>query len=158
MENITVEFFVNNEKNNLSTTPNRTLLDVLRDDLGLLGVKNGCKEGECGACTVIFDDKPMNSCLIMIGQVDGHRVRTVEGLPENGNLHPVQKAFHELGAVQCGFCTPGFILSTVALLERNNHPTDGEIKTALAGNLCRCTGYVKIIEAVNAAAEEIQHE
>jgi carbon-monoxide dehydrogenase small subunit len=128
---------------------------VLREDLGLMGVKNACGgEGECGACTVIMDGKAVNSCLILIGQADGHRIETVEGLSKNGALHPLQTAFIEVGAVQCGFCTPGVLMSAKALLDRTPHPSDEEIRAGLAGNLCRCTGYTKIIEAVRKVTQE----
>ncbi len=157
MKNINITLRVNGSEHSISTPPNRTLLDVLREDLGLIGVKDGCREGECGACTVIYDGRPMNSCLVLAGQADGHEILTIEGLANNGDLHPVQKAFLKHGAIQCGFCSPGFIMSAVALLGHNPDPSDLEIREALAGNLCRCTGYTKIVEAVSAAAEELKH-
>jgi len=129
------------------------LIDLLRDDLDAKSVKEGCGEGECGACTVLLDGEPVNACLVLAAQVDGSRVTTVEGLSRDGELHPVQRAFAETGAVQCGFCTPGFIMATVALLDRTPRPNDREIRDALAGHLCRCTGYRKIMDAVRRAAE-----
>jgi carbon-monoxide dehydrogenase small subunit len=128
------------------------LLDLLRESLHLTGTKEGCGEGECGACTVLLDGRPVNSCLLLAAQADGLEVLTVEGLAEGSALHPIQRAFVEKGAVQCGFCTPGFIMSTYALLQNTPSPNDEEILTALEGNLCRCTGYSKIVEAVRYAA------
>lgn len=155
MKSIQVQLVINDQPYKLSTSPNRTLMAVLREDLGLLGVKNACGgEGECGACTVIMDGKAVNSCLILIGQADGHRIETVEGLSKNGDLHPLQTAFIEAGAVQCGFCTPGVLMSAKALLDRVPHPSDEQIREGLAGNLCRCTGYTKIFEAVRKVTEE----
>jgi carbon-monoxide dehydrogenase small subunit len=155
MKSIQVQLVINDQSYRLSTSPNRTLMAVLREDLGLMGVKNACGgEGECGACTVIMDGKAVNSCLILIGQADGHRIETVEGLSKNGALHPLQTAFIEVGAVQCGFCTPGVLMSAKALLDRTPHPSDEEIRAGLAGNLCRCTGYTKIIEAVRKVTQE----
>ena len=158
MHEISINLMVNGKAYSIKTSYKRTLLDLLRDELGFSGIKDGCHEGECGACTVLCDGAPMNACLILAGQADGHHIQTIEGLGSNGDLHPVQKAYIQSGAVQCGFCTPGFILSSVALLERNPDPSDGEIKEALAGNICRCTGYTKIIDAVKAAAEELKNE
>jgi carbon-monoxide dehydrogenase small subunit len=129
------------------------LLDLLRNDLHLTGTKEGCGEGECGACTVLIDGRAVNSCLVLAPQVNGKEVLTIEGLAAEDALHPIQRAFVEKGAVQCGFCTPGFIMSTYALLKQNPTPSDEEIKSALEGNLCRCTGYTKILEAVRCAAE-----
>lgn len=140
---------VNEELFELEIPANRTLLDVLRNDLGLKGTKEGCGAGECGACTVLLDDEPVNSCLVLALQADGRRVTTIEGLPEEGKVHPIQEAFISHGAIQCGFCTPGMILSAKALLDRNPNPTEREIRENLVGNLCRCTGYQKIVEAIS---------
>jgi aerobic-type carbon monoxide dehydrogenase small subunit (CoxS/CutS family) len=159
MNSITAKLTINNKELILSSAPNRTLLDVLREDLGLTGVKDACGgEGECGACTVIIDGKAVNSCLVLIGQVDGCRIETIEGLSEGNKLHPLQKSYIEAGAVQCGFCTPGAILSSKALLDQTPDPTDDEIREALSGNLCRCTGYTKMIEAARLASKEINHD
>lgn len=130
-------------------------LDVLRDTLQLTGTKEGCGEGECGACTVLVDGEPVNSCLVLAAQVEGRDVLTIEGLADGRRLHPIQQAFVDSGAVQCGFCTPGFILSTHALLRRSPAPSDEEVLTALEGNLCRCTGYAKILAAVRLAASRL---
>ncbi|RAY13264.1 (2Fe-2S)-binding protein [Actinomadura craniellae] len=132
--------------------PGESLLYVLRERLGLPGAKNACEQGECGSCTVYLDDVPVCSCLVAAGQAQGREVRTVEGLADGGRLDPVQAAFAEAGAVQCGFCTPGLIVQTHALLRDDPDPADADIREALAGNLCRCTGYEKIIEAVKLAA------
>jgi len=128
------------------------LLDVLREDLGLTGTKEGCGEGECGACAVLLDGELVNSCLVPVMQVEGRGVLTVEGLEKDGRLHPLQEAFAQAGGTQCGICTPGMILASYQLLERNPHPTDEQIRVGLAGNLCRCTGYQKIFDAVKHAA------
>ncbi len=133
--------------------PGESLLYVLRERLGLPGAKNACEQGECGSCTVYLDDTPVCACLVAAGQVEGREVRTVEGLADGDQLHPVQEAFVECGAVQCGFCTPGLIVATHDLVERNDEPSDPEIREALAGNLCRCTGYEKILDAVRLAAQ-----
>jgi len=148
-----VRFRVNGRPVECDAEPGARLLDVLRETLHLTGTKEGCGEGECGACTVILDGRAVNSCLVLAPQVEGKAVVTVEGLSNGRKLHPVQQAFVEKGAVQCGFCTPGFIMSAVVLLETNPSPSDEEILTALEGNLCRCTGYAKILEAVRYAAE-----
>ncbi len=147
-----VGFTVNGERVEAEVDGRTRLLDLLRDRLFLTGAKEGCGEGECGACTVLIDGRAVNSCLVLAPQVDGKDVLTVEGLAPRGGMHPIQRAFVEKGAVQCGFCTPGFIMSTYALLQENPNPTDEDIKTALEGNLCRCTGYAKILEAVHYAA------
>lgn len=157
MNTITINLTVNGQAYRLETKPNQTLLYLLRDDLGLTGSKDGCREGECGACTVLLDGEPVNACLVLAGQADGHDVVTIEGLAQNGQLHPVQRAFVEAAAVQCGFCTPGLIMSSVALLRHTSAPTESQIRTALGGNLCRCTGYVQVIEAVRQAAREMGH-
>jgi len=132
------------------------LLDLLRDSLGLTGTKEGCGEGECGACTVLLDGRPVNSCLIPAPAADGKSVLTIEGIGEGGKLHPIQAAFVETGGVQCGFCTPGFIMSAYALLRDNPSPTDEEIRSAIEGNLCRCTGYERIVDAIRLAAERLK--
>ena len=148
---------VNGRPVSLAVEPHLTLLEVLRDTLGLTGTKEGCGAGNCGACTVLLDGEPVNSCLLLAVEADGSEVITVEGLTNNGDLHPVQEALVAHGGVQCGFCTPGVVLSSVALLKRNPRPTEAEIRDALAGNLCRCTGYDKIVRAVQAAAGGVDH-
>lgn len=159
MTTIHVQLDVNGHSYPLTTSAARTLLEVLRDDLGLTGAKDACGgEGECGACTVLMDGAPVNSCLVLIGQADGRQIVTIEGLSKNGQPHPIQKAFVEAGAVQCGYCTPGAVIASKALLERVPHPSDEQIREALAGNLCRCTGYSKILAAVHLAAEEMSHD
>ena len=158
MKPIQITLTVNNTIHKIESMPNRTLLSVLREDLGLTGTKEGCGVGECGACAVLMDGEPVNSCLVLIGQADGHSITTIEGLAHNGKPHPLQKSFVEHGAVQCGFCTPGMIIASKALLDKNPEPEKEEIREALAGNICRCTGYTKIVEAVQAAAKEIQDE
>ncbi len=152
MDAIQVHCTVNGRDEVLTTAPYRTLLEVLRQDLGLTGAKEGCGSGDCGACTVLLDGKPVSSCLLLAGQVGGRTVTTIEGISAGADLHPVQAAFVEHGAVQCGFCIPGMIMSAVALLEENPRPTDDEIRWGIAGNLCRCTGYSKIVDAIRAAA------
>ena len=142
---------VNGDDYQLLVATHRTLLEVIRDEIGLTGTKNGCGAGECGACTVLLDGQPVNSCLTLAHEADGREVVTIEGLAEGGVLHPVQEAFVEEGAIQCGFCTPGMVLTAKALLDRNPQPTTEEILEGLRGNLCRCTGYVKIVEAVKTA-------
>ena len=143
-----INVVVNGEKVNMDIDPTRRLVDFLRDDLNLTGVKEGCSEGECGACTVIVNKKTVASCSVLAGQVDGQEIITIEGLEKNGELDVLQRAFIEKGAIQCGFCTPGMILSCKALLMNNPSPSEDEIKRAIEGNLCRCTGYTKIVEAV----------
>lgn len=135
--------------------PNTTLLELIREDLKLMGTKKGCDSGHCGTCTVIMDGKAINSCLVLAVQADKKKIVTIEGLLVNGNLHPLQKAFIDEGAVQCGFCTPGMILSAKALLDEVKDPSEDMIKVAVSGNICRCTGYVKIIKAVKKASKEI---
>ena len=147
-----IQLTINGEVVDLLVPPNRTLLAVLREDLGLTGAKQGCDTGECGACTVLLDGLPVNACLVLAVLADGKQITTIEGLAQGEQLDPLQVAFHELGAVQCGFCTPGTILSAKAFLEENPNTTLDEVKQGLSGNLCRCTGYVKILEAVMAAA------
>ncbi len=156
MEKI-VHFVLNGDPVGVVVRSDWNLLKVLREQLGLTGTKEGCGAGECGACTVLIDGVAVNSCLFPAMEAEGKEVTTIEGLAaEDGSLHPIQKAFVENGAVQCGFCTPGMVLSAKALLDRKPDPTELEIKTAIAGNLCRCTGYVQIIEAIRAAAEEMK--
>jgi aerobic-type carbon monoxide dehydrogenase small subunit (CoxS/CutS family) len=147
-----LELTVNGERRELLAPVHKTLLEVLREDLGLTGTKHGCELGECGTCTVLLDGRPALSCLLLPVQIGGREVTTIEGLARGAELHPLQRSFAELGAAQCGYCTPGILLAASALLEENSAPTRDEIKEALAGNLCRCTGYVKIIEAVELAS------
>jgi len=144
---------VNGEKYPVAVEDNRTLLSVLREELALTGTKEGCGAGECGACTVLFDGKPVNSCLVLAVEAEGHEITTIEGLSKDGILHPIQEAFIRHQGVQCGFCTPGMIMSAKALLDRNPNPSEEEIKEAIAGNLCRCTGYFPIIEAIKDVAK-----
>jgi aerobic carbon-monoxide dehydrogenase small subunit len=148
MQTCKVQFQINNSPTELTVSVNDRLIDVLRGQLGLTGTKEGCGIGECGACTVILDGKAVNSCLIPAASLDGHSVITIEGISENGTLHPLQEAFSRHGAVQCGFCTPGFIMSAKALLDETPHPDRKEILEAVAGNLCRCTGYEQIVAAI----------
>ena len=143
---------VNGEPRETEIWPGESLLYALRERLGLPGSKNACEQGECGSCSVIMDGTLICSCLVLAAQADGHALVTVEGFGEDGRLHAVQQAFVETGAVQCGFCTPGLIVATVDLLARNNNPSDDEIREALSGNLCRCTGYARIFDAVRLAA------
>jgi carbon-monoxide dehydrogenase small subunit len=153
-----LQLIVNGQSYNLEVEPQQTLLEVLRNGLGLHGTKEGCSTGHCGACTILLDGHPISSCLMLAVEADGQQIVTVEGLATDGNLHPVQAAFAANGGLQCGFCTSGMMLSTVALLSRNPQPTEKEIRFSLAGNLCRCTGYQKIVEAVQDAAEVMRHE
>ena len=148
-----VEVTVNGERREADVWPGESLLTALRDRMELPGSKNACEQGECGSCSVLLDETLVCSCLVLAAQADGHEVVTVEGLEENGRLHPVQEAFAETGAVQCGFCTPGFVVAAADLLGRIPDPTDDEIREALSGNLCRCTGYQKILDAVHLAAQ-----
>lgn len=143
-----INLTVNNHAYELAVEPNQTLLEVIRLQLGLTGTKAGCNVGDCGACTVIMDEKPVNSCLVLAVQADGKDVLTIEGLETEEGVHPLQQAFVDKGAIQCGFCTPGMILSAKSLLERNAKPDEEEIRKAISGNLCRCTGYQKIVEAI----------
>jgi carbon-monoxide dehydrogenase small subunit len=148
--------YVNGEEHRLTVEPDESLLHVLRERLGLTGTKAGCEEGECGACTLLIEGVPTASCLLPALRCRGYRVETVEGLARGRELHPLQEAFIEAGAVQCGFCTPGMLMSAKALLEKTPSPNREEIRRALSGNLCRCTGYIKIAEAVSLAAEKIR--
>ena len=145
---------VNGEEYEVAIEPRRTLLEVIRENLGLTGTKEGCNEGECGACTVLMDGEPVNSCLVLAVEAQDKDILTIEGLAEGQKLHPLQEAFIEHGAFQCGFCTAGMLLSAKALLDRNPQPTEEEIRRGIGGNLCRCTGYVKIIEAIKAVAQK----
>ena len=153
-----IRLTVNGRQHECEVDAQTRLLDLLREDLALTGTKEGCGEGECGACTVLIDGRAVNSCLVLAVQANGKTVLTIEGLADGEALHPIQQAFVELGGVQCGFCTPGFIMSTVALLQENPSPSDDEVLTALEGNLCRCTGYTKIVEAVRHAARLLQEK
>lgn len=153
-----LNFFVNGDAVSLETEPQRRLLDILREDLGLTGTKEGCSEGECGACTVLMDGAAVHSCLTLAAQLNGRHVETIEGLEKSGELDILQRCFMEEIAVQCGFCTPGMIMSAKALLLKNPDPTPEEIRTALSGNICRCSGYVQIVNAVSRAAREMGGE
>jgi carbon-monoxide dehydrogenase small subunit len=149
---VKISMRVNGERRETEVWPGESLLYALRERLGLPGSKNACEQGECGSCSVLLDDVLVCSCLVLAAQADGHELVTVEGLGRDHELHPVQQAFAETGAVQCGFCTPGLIVATVDLLARNGQPSDDQIREALSGNLCRCTGYAKIFDAVRLAA------
>ncbi len=149
---MTISLTVNGQTHALEIEPQETLLHVLRARLGLTGTKANCEEGECGACTVLLDGQPVNSCLLLAVRAEGSRIQTIEGVAEDGQLTPLQEAFAAEGAIQCGYCTPGFLLTTAALLSANPHPTDEEITHALSGNICRCTGYTKIVKAIRQAA------
>ena len=148
-----IQFILNGKKHQLNTNGSRRLMDVLREDLGLTGTKEGCGIGECGACTVLVDGKAVNACLVLAGQIQNKKIITIEGLSNSEVLHPLQQNFIKHGAVQCGYCTPGMLLSAAALLESNSDPTEEEINEAIAGNLCRCTGYKQIVEAIKVTAE-----
>lgn len=149
-----VTLTVNGETHTIAVNPNLTLLDLLRNKLGLTGTKKGCELGDCGACTVMLDGKTVNSCLVLAVEAEGKEVLTIEGLASGQDLHPIQRAFIEHGAIQCGYCTPGMILSAKALLDKNPAPSEEEVKEAIGGNLCRCTGYIHIIDAILVAAEQ----
>jgi aerobic carbon-monoxide dehydrogenase small subunit len=151
--NLMIKFILNGANVEVDVPPHWTLLRVLREKLGLTGTKEGCGIGECGACTVLVDGEPIHSCLILAPKVEGREIQTIEGLGTRDFLHPLQESFIEHGAVQCGFCTPGMLMSSKALLERNPHPTKEEVKEAISGNLCRCTGYHQIIEAIEAVSK-----
>lgn len=146
---------VNGESHKLEVPPNRLLLDVLRDDIGLTGARRGCEDSICGACTVLLNGQAVHACSVLAVRASGQKILTIEGLAEKDKLHPLQEAFIQRGAIQCGYCTPGMILAAKALLSENPHPTEHEVRWGLIGNLCRCTGYVKIVEAVLAAAERL---
>ena len=152
----TIGFVLNGESIQVEIEPHLTLLQLIREKLGLTGTKEGCGMGECGACTVLVDGSAINSCLFPAMEVEGRNVTTIEGLADTqGNLHPIQKAFIENGGIQCGFCTPGMVLSAKALLDENPSPTEEEIRNSISGNLCRCTGYAQIVQAIKAATEKL---
>lgn len=156
MEKRTIGFILNGEPVEVEFEPHLTLLQLLRDHLELMGTKEGCGMGECGACTVLLDGKTVNSCIFPALEVEGRKVTTIEGLMDvQGNLHPIQKAFIEYGAIQCGFCTPGMVLSAKALLDENPKPSEEEIRNGIAGNLCRCTGYLQIVQAIKAVSGQL---
>ncbi|HET6311066.1 MAG TPA: (2Fe-2S)-binding protein [Candidatus Nitrosotalea sp.] len=152
VQRVVMALYVNGERAELLLPVHKTLLEVLREDMQLTGTKHGCELGECGTCTVLVDGRPELSCLLLPLQVEGRAITTIEGMASGSRLHPLQQAFAELGAAQCGYCTPGILLSARSLLETNPQPSRDEIREALAGNLCRCTGYVKILEAIELAA------
>jgi aerobic carbon-monoxide dehydrogenase small subunit len=148
MKKVTVKTTINNRSYTLAVQANSTLLDVLREDLGLTGTKRGCEVGECGCCTVLLNGDPVNACLVLAPQIDGKEILTVEGLGKDGRLDPLQEAFLDHDAAHCGFCTPGMLMSAHALLKKNPHPDEKEIRHGISGNLCRCTGYVQIVDAI----------
>ena len=151
-----IKLKINGDSYEVAVEPWRTLLEVIRDTIGLTGTKRGCDEGDCGACTVLMNGRSVNSCLVLAVEAQGQEITTIEGLADGDQLHPIQQAFVEHGGLQCGYCTPGMILSAKAFLDKNPKPTEDQIKFAIAGNLCRCTGYVKIIESIQAAAKAMQ--
>jgi aerobic carbon-monoxide dehydrogenase small subunit len=151
-----ITFTLNGKETRIGAPPDRRVVDILREDLNLTGTKEGCRSGECGACTILVNGESRLSCLMLAGQLEGRIVTTIEGLASDGKLHPLQKAFVEFGAVQCGFCIPGVVLGAVDLLQRNPNPTRREIREGLSGNLCRCTGYQKIVDAVEGASSRMK--
>ncbi|MFH1938561.1 MAG: (2Fe-2S)-binding protein [bacterium] len=154
-----VEFTCNGEMKKVDVLADMRAIDLIRDVLGLTGAKEGCGKGECGACTILLDGKPVNSCILYAPKLHGREVVTIEGVTkEDGKLHPIQEAFLEEGAIQCGFCTPGMIMSSKALLEQNPYPTEEEIEEAISGNICRCTGYTKIVKAIKSASNKMDGE
>jgi len=153
-----IQLRVNDKDYTVNVDINKTLAEVIRDDLSLTGTKHGCGQGECSSCTVIVDDKAILSCLTLAVSVDGKEITTIEGLAKENRLHPLQEAFVKYGSIQCGFCTPGMILTAKALLDENTNPTEEDVREYLKGNLCRCTGYTKIVEAVLAVAKEMQKD
>ena len=153
-----IHITLNGQERNVEVFPYRLLLDLLRDEIGVTGTKEGCGTGDCGACTVLLNGKPVNSCLVFSGELDGADIVTIEGLKIGPELHPVQEAFRQDGGAQCGYCTPGMLMMTAALLKENVRPSEEEIRFALSGNLCRCTGYAKIIQAVQSAAEVMREK
>lgn len=150
-----ISLTVNGKAYEVAVRPNQTLVDFLRNELDLIGTKKGCEMGDCGSCTVLMDGRPVNSCLVLAVQANGRQIQTIEGLEGPQGLHPIQKAFVDKGAIQCGFCTPGMILTAKSLLETNPRPDREEIRKAISGNLCRCTGYQKIVDAIEAASQEM---
>lgn len=158
MKNIEISFVINGQPVSLSVPPQRTLLEMIREDLLLTGTKEGCGQGDCGSCTVIMGGKTVNSCLVLAAEADGEEILTVEGLADGQELHPLQEAFAEHHGMQCGFCTSGMLVASKSLLDKNPDPSRQEIREGLAGNLCRCTGYVKIFESVEAAARAMKGE
>jgi carbon-monoxide dehydrogenase small subunit len=148
MNQVNVQTVINKKKYTLTIDPNQTLLDLLREVLGLIGTKRGCEVGECGACTVLINGEAVNACLVLAPQINGKEILTVEGLTDSDKLHPLQKSFLDHDAAHCGFCTPGMLMSAKKLLDENSNPSEEEIKTAISGNLCRCSGYVQIVEAI----------
>ena len=153
-----ISFTLNGEPAEVAFAPHKTLLEVLREDLGLIGTKHGCELGECGTCTVLVDGKSILSCLMLGLDAEGREVTSIEGMAENGRLHPLQDTFADLGAAQCGYCSPGFLLAAKELIDKSPNPSRDEIKEALSGNLCRCTGYIKIYEAIELAAARLRGE
>jgi aerobic carbon-monoxide dehydrogenase small subunit len=149
-----ITLVVNGESHTIAVKSQHTLLKVLREQLGLTGTKIGCENGECGACTVLMDGEPVNSCLVLAVEADGHTIETVEALSKSGGLHPLQQAFIDHNAIQCGFCTPGMLMTAKAILDKNPHPTEDEVREGIAGNLCRCTGYIRIVDAIMDAARK----
>ena len=156
MKTVTITTTVNGERFTRSGPVNMTLVEFIRDELHLNGTKEGCDEGECGACTILFDGHPFNSCLVLAAEAVGHEITTIEGMAHDGRLHPIQEAFLEVGAVQCGYCTPGMILSAKAVLDEFPDPTEAQIRTGIEGNICRCTGYNRIVSAIQLAAKKIR--
>jgi carbon-monoxide dehydrogenase small subunit len=150
-----ITFQVNDETVTLAVKSHHTLLKALREQLGLTGTKIGCENGECGACTVLMDGEPVNACMVLAVEAEGHSIETIENLNKSGELHPLQKAFVKNNAIQCGFCTPGMLMMAKGYLARNPNPTEDEVREALVGNLCRCTGYIRIVESVLEAAKEV---
>jgi carbon-monoxide dehydrogenase small subunit len=158
MKTTSIQTVINGRAYKLDINPSQTLLDFLRDELGLTGTKRGCEVGECGACTVLLNGQAVNSCLVLAPQIDGQEIVTVEGLSDGEKLHPLQEAFLDHEGVHCGICTPGMLMSAKDLLDHNPRPNEREIRTAISGNLCRCSGYVQIVEAIDGAAKTIHHE
>jgi len=157
MEEKSIQFTINGRQVHMTVPVQRTLLEIIRDNIGLTGTKEGCDEGECGACTVLLNGMPIHSCCTLAVEADGCRVLTVEGLRKGDELHPLQQAFIDVGAVQCGFCTPGMLMSAKALLDENPEPTEAEIRVAIEGNICRCTGYDRIVQGIQKAVEYMKN-